>query len=111
MVGAAKHIRLTLLKYFTWENRKPLAEAKGEVNYGSSFFEWFKKRHVYMGDVIPSSFKENRIVVITWGCAPWNFPMAMIRKCRDVPIKPMISTMAPSISTNYSNKLSPHCIT
>jgi succinate-semialdehyde dehydrogenase/glutarate-semialdehyde dehydrogenase len=30
-----------LAKLITWENGKPYADAKGEVNYAASFFEWF----------------------------------------------------------------------
>lgn len=30
-----------LAKLITWENGKPFADAKGEVNYAASFFEWF----------------------------------------------------------------------
>jgi succinate-semialdehyde dehydrogenase/glutarate-semialdehyde dehydrogenase len=30
-----------LATLITWENGKPLADAKGEVAYGNSFFEWF----------------------------------------------------------------------
>jgi succinate-semialdehyde dehydrogenase / glutarate-semialdehyde dehydrogenase len=30
-----------LATLITWENGKPLADAKGEVAYAASFFEWF----------------------------------------------------------------------
>ncbi len=52
-----------LAKIITWENGKALAEAKGEVNYGSSFFQWFAEEapRTY-GDVIPSGVKGNRIM-------------------------------------------------
>jgi succinate-semialdehyde dehydrogenase/glutarate-semialdehyde dehydrogenase len=30
-----------LATLITWENGKPLADAKGEVAYANSFFEWF----------------------------------------------------------------------
>jgi succinate-semialdehyde dehydrogenase / glutarate-semialdehyde dehydrogenase len=76
-----------LAKLLTWENGKPLAEAEGEVTYGSSFFEWFSEEapRIY-GDVIPSSFKGNRIITIRQPVGvvgiitPWNFPMAMITR-------------------------------
>jgi succinate-semialdehyde dehydrogenase / glutarate-semialdehyde dehydrogenase len=76
-----------LAKILTWENGKPLAEARGEVAYGSSFFEWFSEEapRIY-GDVIPSSYKGNRIVVLRQPIGvvgiitPWNFPMAMITR-------------------------------
>lgn len=71
-----------LAKIITWENGKPLAEAKGEVAYGSSFFEWFSEEapRIY-GDVIPSSYKGNRIITIRQPIGvvgvitPWNFPL------------------------------------
>lgn len=30
-----------LARLITWENGKPFADAKGEVAYAASFFEWF----------------------------------------------------------------------
>ena len=68
----------------TLEQGKPLAEARAEVNYGASFFDWFAEeaKRVY-GDVIPSPVPGNRIVVlkqpigVTAGITPWNFPAAM----------------------------------
>lgn len=43
---------------------KPLAEATGEVMYGTSFMEWFAEeaRRVY-GDIIPSPAKSKKILV------------------------------------------------
>jgi succinate-semialdehyde dehydrogenase/glutarate-semialdehyde dehydrogenase len=68
----------------TLEQGKPLAEARAEVNYAASFFDWFAEeaKRVY-GDVIPSPVPGNRIVVlkqpigVTAGITPWNFPAAM----------------------------------
>jgi acyl-CoA reductase-like NAD-dependent aldehyde dehydrogenase len=72
-----------------------LAEAKGEVTYGSSFFEWFSEEAPRMyGDVIPSSIKGNRIITIRQPVGvvgiitPWNFPMGtrlwgMLAYCSD----------------------------
>jgi succinate-semialdehyde dehydrogenase/glutarate-semialdehyde dehydrogenase len=39
----------------TWEQGKPLAEARGEIRYAASFVEWFAEeaKRLY-GDVIPS---------------------------------------------------------
>ena len=74
-----------IAKILTWENGKPLAEAKGEVAYGSSFLEWFSEEapRIY-GDVIPSTIKGNRIITIRQPVGvvgiitPWNFPMGML---------------------------------
>ena len=73
----------------TAEQGKPLAEAKGEIAYASSFLQWFAEegKRVY-GDVIPTFAEGRRVMVLkepVGVCAaitPWNFPMAMItRKC------------------------------
>ncbi len=73
----------------TREQGKPLAEARGEVAYGSSFLEWFAEegKRIY-GDVIPSHGADKRIITVKQpigvvaAITPWNFPMAMItRKC------------------------------
>ena len=68
----------------TLEQGKPLAEARAEIAYAASFFEWFAEegKRVY-GDTIPSPNPDNRIVVlkqpvgVTAGITPWNFPAAM----------------------------------
>lgn len=73
----------------TREQGKPLAESRGEIDYGASFVEWFAEeaKRVY-GDVIPAPTSDKRIVVIKQpvgvvaAITPWNFPVAMItRKC------------------------------
>jgi succinate-semialdehyde dehydrogenase/glutarate-semialdehyde dehydrogenase len=73
----------------TLEQGKPLAESRGEVDYGNSFNEWFAEegRRAY-GDVIPAFKKNQHLIVIkqslgvVGAIAPWNFPIAMItRKC------------------------------
>ena len=74
-------------RLMTAEQGKPLAEAKGEVNYAASFYEWFGEegRRVY-GDVIPSPFPDKRLVAIrqpvgvVGAITPWNFPAAMITR-------------------------------
>src|ERR1700753_3369639 len=46
------------------EERKPLAESKGEIAYAGSFIEWFGEegKRIY-GDTIPSHGADKRIVV------------------------------------------------
>ena len=71
----------------TAEQGKPLAEAIGEIHYGSSFIEWFSEeaKRVY-GDVIPGHDADKRILVIKQPIGvvgiltPWNFPNAMIAR-------------------------------
>jgi len=52
-----------LTTLITWENGKPLADAKGEVTYAASFFEWFSEEapRTY-GDMIPAGNSDNQIV-------------------------------------------------
>ncbi|TAQ87656.1 hypothetical protein B7494_g4033 [Chlorociboria aeruginascens] len=76
-----------LARLITWENGKPLADAKGEVAYAANFFEWFSEEapRAY-GDTIPASIAGNRVVTIkepVGVCGlitPWNFPAAMITR-------------------------------
>ena len=76
-----------LARILTAEMGKPLAEAKGEIAYGASFFHWFAEeaRRVY-GDIIPGHQRDKRIVVlkqpigVAVSITPWNFPNAMIAR-------------------------------
>ncbi|XP_071486185.1 succinate-semialdehyde dehydrogenase, mitochondrial-like [Diadema antillarum] len=76
-----------LAKILTAENGKPLAEAKGEIGYAASFFEWFAEeaKRAY-GDVVPSPFKTKRMIFmkqpvgVAGMITPWNFPSAMITR-------------------------------
>ncbi|MCA8031000.1 NAD-dependent succinate-semialdehyde dehydrogenase [Burkholderia cepacia] len=71
----------------TTEQGKPLAEARGEIQYAASFVEWFAEeaKRTY-GDVIPTVAQDKRLVVVkepVGVCAaitPWNFPAAMITR-------------------------------
>ena len=71
----------------TWENGKPLADAKGEVAYAAGFFNWFSEEAPRMyGDTIPASVPGNRVMTIRQPVGvcglitPWNFPAAMITR-------------------------------
>ncbi len=76
-----------LAQILTAEQGKPLAESRGEVNYGASFIEWFAEeaKRVY-GEVIPSPANDRKLLVIkqpigvTAAITPWNFPIAMITR-------------------------------
>lgn len=54
-----------IAKLITWENGKPIADAKGEATYAANFFEWFSEEapRVY-GNTIPSSVPGNRVWTI-----------------------------------------------
>ncbi len=71
----------------TYEQGKPLAEAKSEVLYAASFIEWFAEEGKRLaGDVLQAPQIDKRIVVLKEAigvCAaitPWNFPAAMITR-------------------------------
>ena len=76
-----------LAAIMTAEQGKPLGEAKGEVAYAASFFEWFAEeaKRVY-GDTIPTFKQGSRILVmkepigVFAAITPWNFPAAMITR-------------------------------
>ena len=76
-----------LAQLMTAEQGKPLAEARGEIAYAASFFDWFAEegRRVY-GDIIPPHQADKRILVLKQPigvCAaitPWNFPAAMLTR-------------------------------
>ena len=79
--------RDVLAVLLTREQGKPLAEARGEVGYAASFFEWFAEeaKRAY-GDVIPSPNPNAKIIVtrepvgVVAAITPWNFPLAMITR-------------------------------
>ena len=76
-----------LAKILTAEQGKSLAEAKGEIGYGSGFLEWFSEEARRMnGETIPSPTNTKQMIFIREpvGVAaiicPWNFPNAMITR-------------------------------
>lgn len=76
-----------LAELMTTEQGKPLPEAKGEVQYAASFFEWYAEeaKRIY-GETIPASHPDKRIFVlrqpvgVVAAITPWNFPAAMITR-------------------------------
>lgn len=76
-----------LATLITLEEGKPLSEARGEMDYASSFLQWFAEEAKRIrGDVLPAPKDGQRIVVLKQPigvCAaitPWNFPAAMITR-------------------------------
>lgn len=71
----------------TYEQGKPLGEARGEIGYAASFLQWFAEeaRRVY-GEVIPTHQADKRLLVLKQpigvcvAITPWNFPSAMITR-------------------------------
>lgn len=76
-----------LARLMTLEQGKPLAEARGEVQYGASFVQWFAEEAKRCGgDIVPAvrSGTQVRVTREAAGVAamitPWNFPIAMITR-------------------------------
>ena len=74
--------RLALI--MTLEMGKPLAESRGEVNYGAEFFRWFAEEAVRIdGGYRSAPTGDSRFVVMHQPVGPsilitpWNFPLAM----------------------------------
>jgi succinate-semialdehyde dehydrogenase/glutarate-semialdehyde dehydrogenase len=69
------------------EQGKPLGQALGEVNYSTTFIEWYAEegRRVY-GDTIRANDTRQRIVVtkepigVCAAITPWNYPLAMVTR-------------------------------
>jgi len=99
-----------LARLLTLEQGKPLAEARGEIIYAASFFEWFSEeaKRVY-GDTIPGHQSNKRLMVIkqpigvTAAITPWNFPAAMItRKAAPALAAGCTMVVKPATQTPYS---------
>ncbi|XVN71844.1 NAD-dependent succinate-semialdehyde dehydrogenase [Brevibacillus gelatini] len=80
--------RLDEIAYvMTLEQGKPLAEARGEVQYANSYIKWYAEeaKRIY-GETIPASAISKRILVqkqpvgVVAAVTPWNFPAAMIAR-------------------------------
>ena len=76
-----------LARIMTYEQGKPLAEARGEVAYASSFLEWFaEEARRVNGEILTPHQNDRRILVrkepigVVAAITPWNFPLAMITR-------------------------------
>ena len=74
-----------IAKLVTYETGKPLAEARGEIDYALGFAWWFAgEAERIRGSIAIPSVSERRTFVIkqpigvSVALAPWNFPVAMI---------------------------------
>ncbi len=76
-----------LCRLLTLENGKPLAEAKGEYDYGLSILEWAAEeaKRVH-GDVIPETRQDQRLfairqpVGVCGAIIAWNFPAQLVMR-------------------------------
>lgn len=76
-----------LARLMTWEQGKPIGEARGEVEYAASFLRWFAEEgRRTTGVTIPPADRSNMIgtvmepVGVVAIITPWNFPLAMITR-------------------------------
>jgi succinate-semialdehyde dehydrogenase/glutarate-semialdehyde dehydrogenase len=76
-----------IAKVMTEENGKPLAESRGEVDYATSYIDWYAEeaKRIY-GRSIPSHADGKRLQVskapigLVAAITPWNFPAAMMTR-------------------------------
>ncbi|MFZ4451381.1 NAD-dependent succinate-semialdehyde dehydrogenase [Salibacterium aidingense] len=76
-----------LAHIMTTEMGKPIAEARGEVEYAASFLDWFaaEAKRMY-GKTIPAHVPNKRLQVwkqpvgVVAAITPWNFPLAMLTR-------------------------------
>jgi succinate-semialdehyde dehydrogenase/glutarate-semialdehyde dehydrogenase len=102
----------------TSEQGKALAEAKGEVEYAASFFEWFagEAERIY-GEIAPPMNTNNRVLVlrqpvgVVAAITPWNFPAAMMtRKLGPAMAAGCTSVVKPASATPLTAALVLRCI-
>ncbi|MBC2885221.1 NAD-dependent succinate-semialdehyde dehydrogenase [Ochrobactrum sp. CM-21-5] len=79
--------REDLALLMTLEQGKPLGEARGEIDYGASFIEWFAEEAKRLnGETIASHLPDAEMLVhreavgVVGLVTPWNFPNAMITR-------------------------------
>lgn len=76
-----------IAEIMTKENGKPLPESLGEVNYATSYIDWYAEeaKRIY-GRTIPANTESKRIIVsrepvgLVAAITPWNFPAAMMTR-------------------------------
>lgn len=76
-----------IAELMTLENGKPLHESRGEVDYATSYIDWYAEeaKRIY-GRTIPASTESKRIIVtkqpigLVAAITPWNFPAAMMTR-------------------------------
>lgn len=76
-----------LAALMTMEQGKPVADARGEIEYGAEFVRWFaEEANRTYGEVIPSHLPGRRLSVsreplgVVGLVTPWNFPSAMLTR-------------------------------
>ena len=99
-----------LARLLTLEQGKPLAEARGEIDYGASFVRWFAEEGRRLtGETLASHLpgrrlRTERVPLGVVACVtPWNFPSAMLtRKAAAALAAGCTVVAAPSMETPFS---------
>lgn len=76
-----------IAKVMTSESGKPIKESLGEVDYATSYIDWYAEeaKRLY-GRTIPANTETKRIVItrqpvgLVAAITPWNFPAAMMTR-------------------------------
>jgi succinate-semialdehyde dehydrogenase len=100
-----------LAMLITLEQGKPVADARGEVEYGAEFVRWFaEEANRAYGDVIPPHLPGRKMLVqrepvgVAALVTPWNFPSAMLsRKVAAALAAGCTVVAAPSMETPFSS--------
>ena len=76
-----------LTAMLTFEQGKPLAEARNEMRLGADYLQWFaEEARRINGEIIPSPWKNPQILVtrepvgVVGAISPWNFPFSMLSR-------------------------------
>ncbi len=86
-VALVRAHREDLARLLSAEQGKPLAEARGEIDYAAGFIQWFAEeaRRIY-GEIVPPPVTGRKLLVqreavgVVSAITPWNFPAAMITR-------------------------------
>lgn len=100
----------TLARLMTWEQGKPINEARGEVDYAASFIRWFaEEARRATGVTIPPANPIYMIGTVAEPLGvvamitPWNFPLAMItRKAAAALAAGCTTLVCPATETPFS---------
>jgi len=76
-----------IAKVMTLESGKPIQESLGEVDYATSYIDWYAEeaKRIY-GRTIPANNESKRMIVtrqpvgLVAAITPWNFPAAMMTR-------------------------------
>jgi aspartate-semialdehyde dehydrogenase len=99
-----------LARRMTMEQGKPIADARGEIEYAAEFVRWYAEEASRLyGEVIPSHLPDRKMMVqrepigVVGLVTPWNFPSAMLtRKAAAALAVGCTAVAVPSLETPFS---------